>query len=184
MNKRSALTLEQKLQIKAFQQRNPTKAQYDILTWAENTFKVSIGRSTMQRILATPKENFSSANLNSKKKRKVCNPEFEKELVEFIQKHEDSVPLTDAVIIEKGRRLLEKHGASLSLSNGWLDKFKKRNGIRSCVLHGEEGSVNKLELEEHQRIVLSQYSPRMFSISMNQHFSIGCSQTKLLQPQN
>jgi hypothetical protein len=32
----------------------------------------------MQRILATPKENFSSANLNSKKKRKVCNPEFEK----------------------------------------------------------------------------------------------------------
>ncbi len=71
----------------------------------------------MQRILATPKENFSSANLHSKKKRKVCNPEFEKELVEFIQKHEDSVPLTDAIIIEKGRRLLEKHGASLSLSN-------------------------------------------------------------------
>jgi hypothetical protein len=65
--------------------------------------------------------------------------------------------------LEKGRRLLEKHGASLSLSNGWLDKFKKRNGIRSCVLHGEEGSVNKLELEEHRRIlqeVLSQYSPK------------------------
>ena len=151
MSKRTCLTLDQKLQIKEYASRHPKATQIDIAAWAEKTFSVTIGRTTVQKIITTPFQSFIAGNLQQKKRRRVQFPEFEKELVEFVIQHESTVPLSDAIIIEKGHRIAEKHGVSLKLSNGWITKFKQRNGIRQQRLHGEEGSVDLFHYEEEQR---------------------------------
>jgi hypothetical protein len=118
MSKRTCLTLEQKLQIRDYASTFPKKNQNDILAWAQETFKVPIGRTTIQRILVTKREKLFSANLKKKKKRRVQHPEFEEELLQFVLQHEGNVPISDAVISEKGQRLLDKHGIRMQLSNG------------------------------------------------------------------
>lgn len=163
MSKRNCLTLDQKLQIRSFADANKSKTRSELLKWVEDTFKIPIGLTTLQRILTAPKEKYFSANSNQKKKRKVNNPEFEEELMKFVKDAEENVPLTDAVILEKARRLSKEHDNFLTFSNGWLDKFKQRNGIRSCVLHGEEASVNKFEFEQEKRNLqelVSKYDPK------------------------
>jgi hypothetical protein len=155
--------MDQKLQIQDYAFKNPTKTQHDFVAWAKQTFKVEIGRTTVQRILATPREKLFSANLQQKKKRRVQYPEFEEELLQFVLQNEGKVPLSEAVITEKGQRLLEKHGIQMQLSNGWITKFKRRNGIRECVLHGEEGSVDLYDYEKARRDlqeIISKFEPQ------------------------
>ncbi|ETO82970.1 hypothetical protein F441_02909 [Phytophthora nicotianae CJ01A1] len=52
--------------------------------------------------------------------------------------------MADDILLLKARELAEKiniDAKQLRLSNGWLQKSKKRNGIRSHTLCGEGGSV-------------------------------------------
>ena len=70
-------------------------------------------------------------------------------LYEWILRHQDHVNLTGNLIKEKAKRLAEllSDGEStLRFSNGWLEKFKKRHGIRSYRRFGESGSVDPVKL--------------------------------------
>ncbi|ETI45735.1 hypothetical protein F443_09774, partial [Phytophthora nicotianae P1569] len=66
--------------------------------------------------------------------------------------------MADDILLLKARELGERFNIDakqLRLSNGWLQKFKKPNGIRSHTLCGEGGSVEddtvrdaRLQLQE------------------------------------
>jgi len=61
--------------------------------------------------------------------------------------------LTDLLIKEKAKVFAEAFGIQenqLSFSNGWLDKFKKRNNIRKYQVHGESGSAPLASLPEER----------------------------------
>jgi hypothetical protein len=69
------------------------------------------------------------------------------------------------LITEKARRIVKEKGYNLDLrfSNEWIEKLKKRHGIKQHVLHGEEGSVNLLEYENEKRNlqeILTKYDPK------------------------
>ncbi|ETM34016.1 hypothetical protein L914_18804 [Phytophthora nicotianae] len=86
--------------------------------------------------------------------------------------------MADDILLLKARELAERFNIDakqLRLSNGWLQKFKKRNGIRSHTLCGEGGTVeddaardDRLQLQE----VVTRLILKMCSISMRQLYSI------------
>ncbi|CAG8662269.1 5436_t:CDS:2, partial [Ambispora gerdemannii] len=64
--------------------------------------------------------------------------------------------LTDVLLKEKAHTFTEELGIdkeAQKFSNGWLEKFKKRNNIRKIMLHGEANSV-LLALLPEARIIL------------------------------
>lgn len=81
------------------------------------------------------------------------------------------VTLTDLLIKEKARifaQALNIQECELLFSNGWLEKFKKRNNIRRYRAHGEAGSAPLESLPEEReklRKLLSRFTPdRIYNI--------------------
>ncbi|CAG8796666.1 22804_t:CDS:2, partial [Dentiscutata erythropus] len=67
-------------------------------------------------------------------------------LKEFILIYQSWTILSNALIIEKAKLLaseLKIPEGKLQFSQGWLQKFKKRNRIRQRILHGEEASADQ-----------------------------------------
>src|SRR3984957_13238288 len=61
------------------------------------------------------------------------------------------VTLTDLLIIEKAKVFAQAFNiqeSDLVFSNGWLDKFKKRNNIQRYRAYGEAGSASLETLPE------------------------------------
>ena len=72
-------------------------------------------------------------------------PELEKVLVIWINLAEKSnVIINDDILIRKARDFSNsfKVSENFKFSSGWLQKFKKRNGIKLVKLHGEAASVD------------------------------------------
>lgn len=63
--------------------------------------------------------------------------------------------LTGEVLRKKWKEFAEKAGVALEdqlqLSNGWLDRFKARHGLKEVRRHGEAGSV-KMDTVEAERL--------------------------------
>ena len=78
-------------------------------------------------------------------------PELELALKEFVLKYQHETILSDAILIEKAKLLaseLEVPEDALQFSSGWLQGFKKRNGIRQEKLHGEAASSDQTAINE------------------------------------
>lgn len=71
--------------------------------------------------------------------------------------------LTGPMLQGKAKRPSEELGDSeFTMSNGWLDRFKKRFNIRSKVISGEAGGVREeivTSWQERLPNILSGYSP-------------------------
>jgi len=62
---------------------------------------------------------------------KVKSEQFEKEVVDFVMKCEsDNTPISGDLIKAKGITVAETLGVDIKCSNGWLDSFKRRNGLK------------------------------------------------------
>ncbi|KAE9020742.1 hypothetical protein PR002_g12449 [Phytophthora rubi] len=126
--------------------------------WIYATFKARVSRATLARLRNLPSSYFSHVDLSATKRRRVKFPQFERELREFFFQNEAKTAMADDVLLLKAQELAERLGidsTQLRFSNGWLQSFKKRKGIRSHVLHGEGGAVEddavrdaRLELQE------------------------------------
>ena len=141
-------------------------AAFQVQEWVSHNLSVSISESTARRLKNLRESDFLNVNLSAKKARRVKFPQLEKQLVDFVQKHEGDAIITDDIMLEKARSLradLKIEPSQCKLSNGWLHSFKKRNGLRSHGLHGEGGSVDEhakelaqVELQE----LIDSYEPR------------------------
>lgn len=121
-----------------------TRKEY--INWIEQKWGVRVNESTITRIIQSD-EMLSTeiSNPNAKRHKPVTIPELELALKEFILIYQNKTILSDAVIIEKAKKLansLEIPDGTLSFSHGWLQKFKDRNGIHQQKLHGEASSVD------------------------------------------
>ncbi len=165
MSAKRALKFEEKYRLVLHLQRYPKLSDIQIREWIQVQFKTTVSRSTVYRIKSMPIEAFANINLEQKRIRQVKYPQLEHELYSFYQRHDGKSILSDDVLIEKAtqiRTTLSLTDDQIRLSAGWLDKFKKRHGIKSFVLHGEGDSVDTGSLHTEQvklQDVLSEYEP-------------------------
>ncbi|CAB5352778.1 unnamed protein product [Rhizophagus irregularis] len=86
-----------------------------------------------------------------KRHRPVTFPELELALKEFVLCYQHQAILSDAILIEKAKLLASGLGIPenvLQFSSGWLQGFKKRNGIRQQKLQGEAASADQTAITE------------------------------------
>src|SRR6185295_7915472 len=126
---------------------NNTKTRKEYVNWIEQKWNVTVNESTITRILQKSKKilNTEITNPNAKRHKSVVVPELELALKEFILIYQDKAILSEAMLIEKAKQLadgLEVPDGTLEFSAGWLQKFKKRNGIHQQKLHGEASSAD------------------------------------------
>ena len=91
-------------------------------------------------------------------------------LIWLKQAREQNLPVGGDLIKEKALKLAElMHIPDFSASKGWLDKFKKRNGITFKTVQGEAGAVDLQPLFEWQQQVLQ---PLLRQFSTNDVFNL------------
>lgn len=75
------------------------------------------------------------------------NDEIEKSLLDWFRKaRSKNIPVTGPMLQEKAMRIAEALGLTeedFKASNGWLDRFKTRNGIKAKCVSGEAGDVSE-----------------------------------------
>src|SRR6185312_267739 len=93
------------------------------------------------------------------------------------------VTLTDLLIKEKARVFAQAFNiqeSELMFSNGWLEKFKKRNNIQRCA-HGEAGSAPLESLTEERTKLRRLWAGLPLIISTKQVFFTECHRIKHFQ---
>lgn len=107
-----------------------------------------IGKSTVYDIIKQKKEILSFFEnsdspmemLKRKSMKSVKNADLDKVMIDwFKQRRAENVPLTGPMIITQAKKYHVELGLTTpcDYSTGWLDKFKKRYGIRQIRIYGE-----------------------------------------------
>lgn len=85
-----------------------------------------LSNTTLYRIRCAPETAFIGYE-GERKHRQVRFPEFEAAFLWFFRLNDGEAVLTDDLLLEKARSIQDQHQIheeELSLSNGWLNKFK------------------------------------------------------------
>ncbi|OWZ01985.1 hypothetical protein PHMEG_00026540 [Phytophthora megakarya] len=131
----TSLTLEEKLQVCLKDQREPSIKDGDLLLWVHRT---------MKRLSAS-----AHADSTATRRRLVKFPELVQQLVAFFMNMKKKTITSDDILLLKAtdiKKTLSITDDQLRLSNSWLAKFKKRNGISLTRLHGEADSSPAVEV--------------------------------------
>lgn len=165
IKKRVRLTREQKLLICQYYQANPNSRYDDLAKYVtEELGQNPPGESTMYKILSqheelavTPLESLKKASSKDAK-----YPELEAKLMEFIlDMQRNHVPINYLSIITRAEILTLQHPELLNglpkpqYSNGWIQRFTARMGVKLRSMNGEAGSVeieNYVIQDQLQRI--------------------------------
>ncbi|KAL8527748.1 hypothetical protein ACS0TY_005554 [Phlomoides rotata] len=79
-------------------------------------------------------------------------PDMEKVVYEWFLQHQERVNITGELILEKANEALKLlhlvNPSEHHLSQGWLEKFKSRHGIKSYRRFGESGSIDTHDMEK------------------------------------
>lgn len=140
---RRVLSLEEKYKVvKAI---NSRKKQAEVA----QLFDPPLSQSTVVTIVRSRKEIISAYEgglYNDKRKRmkQPSYPDVEKALAEWFKKMPSiNVPVNGPLLAEKARYFAEQLGyENFKASNGFLDRFKERQGITGQNVCGEEKSVD------------------------------------------
>uniref|UniRef100_A0A8C0Z9I1 CENP-B homolog protein 2-like n=1 Tax=Cyanistes caeruleus TaxID=156563 RepID=A0A8C0Z9I1_CYACU len=80
-------------------------------------------------------------------------PELEKALYEWFVHNQERVNMSGELIVTKGKEFLKKmypiDTPDFHFSQGWLERFKSRHGIKTYRRFGESGSVNMEVVENN-----------------------------------
>ncbi|CAG8817011.1 13347_t:CDS:2, partial [Gigaspora rosea] len=133
--------------------------------------EMKIDRTTISKILKKADE-YQQVNdddvetENIFRHRSVKHPMLELAMNMWIEQvTTEEMILSDSLIKEKGHQFAQAFGISkesLTFSNGWISKFKKRNGLRKTMMHGEAASAPLSSLPAERiklQKLLSNYSP-------------------------
>ncbi|CAG8620411.1 7727_t:CDS:2 [Gigaspora rosea] len=115
----------------------------ELVNWIKQTMGLSVHQSTVSCLLKN-KEAISK-NSFTKRQRTVQYPALEDILYRWILQSQDSVILSDKIIIEKAKqfaKLLNIPESDFKFSHSWLYKFKKRHSLQQIKKHGEDASVD------------------------------------------
>jgi hypothetical protein len=126
---------------------NPGMTQTDLANWVKDTLGKKITQATVSNTLKRSAEILAPDTVIDAKRqrqRKVQYPELEERLIEWVLTYQQTGQLTGDILKVKAEQIaarLYPGESTLKFSAGWLEKFKRRHGIRQYVAHGESGSV-------------------------------------------
>ncbi|XP_021934281.1 tigger transposable element-derived protein 6-like [Zootermopsis nevadensis] len=92
-------------------------------------------------------------NAHRKRLRKTPHDELNDKVLEFFRCcRAKNIPISGTLLQEKAREIATRlHTEDFSASNGWLDRFRKRNNISLHVLSGESASADLQAAEDWKR---------------------------------
>ena len=115
-----------------------------------------------EKIMAT-----SDCNNPDRKRQRASNfADVEEALLDwFKQARTNLIPVSGPILLAQAQKFADAFGhQDFKCSNGWLDRFKNRNGIAFKCIAGESGSVTDEMKSEWQKTslptILKQYAPR------------------------
>uniref|UniRef100_K3X9K8 HTH CENPB-type domain-containing protein n=1 Tax=Globisporangium ultimum (strain ATCC 200006 / CBS 805.95 / DAOM BR144) TaxID=431595 RepID=K3X9K8_GLOUD len=133
--------------------------------WAAEAFRLDrpLHRTTISKILKRKDEfkGLTSAQMNQKRRRAVANREFDDALAAKVRRfREYRAPLTDSGIVQLGVETYDEmrvpEEQRVSLSTGWLSKFKARHGLggkaRQTLTSGMEHVVCTHGQQQQQNV--------------------------------
>lgn len=143
--KRQELDLKTRFEVIKYSQENPQDSTRKL---AE---KFHCGKTQIQRILQKKEEILkafeANSSSNTKRSRGGKNEEIDNTLVDWFRKaRSKNMPITGPMLQEKAMQIakaLDVSPEEFKASNGWLDCFKHRNGIKVKFISGEAGCVKK-----------------------------------------
>ncbi|OWY99582.1 hypothetical protein PHMEG_00029393 [Phytophthora megakarya] len=106
--------------------------------------KKTVSISTVRRIRYKQPANYCIADSTRTRRRRVKFPELEQQLVAFFMNMKKKPSFQTTYYFS--RLTLSITDDQLLLSNGWLAKFKKRDGISLTRIHGEADSSPAVEV--------------------------------------
>lgn len=169
MVKRIALSELQKFQVVQHHLKYPHLKHEELAQFVARSFNLAVSRSSISKLLKRKAKyqygDDSKHSASVKRARKPKFQELEKALSAWFWKTEKAAVISDDLVIQKAKEFAAdprlRVDAGMKFSQGWLEKFKKRHGIRGFYLHGEGGAVDESIVEEARKIsktLLSEYS--------------------------
>ncbi|GBC48699.2 CENP-B homolog protein 2-like [Rhizophagus irregularis DAOM 181602=DAOM 197198] len=139
-----------------------TRVQY--ADWVEEKWGVRVDETTITRILQTKEKRLITEVIHPEQKRHkpVTFPELDLAFKEFVLNYQHRTILSDAILVEKAKLLANGLGVPenmLQFSFGWLQGFKKRNGIRQEKLQEEVASANETAIMEALPLLRNKCAP-------------------------
>ena len=178
---RTAISDDIKRQICEWAEENENKTQGEIAKYFNEKYSLEIDRTTISKILSQ-RDKWKAVIENeisdkTYRHKAVKFPLLENAMNLWVENvTAGGVVLTDLLIKEKARIFAEAFNIQdeLTFSNGWLQKFKKRNNIRKYRMHEESGSAPLATLpEERKKLqqILGRYTlDRIYNIDETVNF--------------
>lgn len=159
------LDLKTRFEVIKYSQENPQDSTRKL---AE---KFHCGKTQIQRILQKKEEILkafeANSSSNTKRSRGGKNEEIDNTLVDWFRKaRSKNMPITGPMLQEKAMQIakaLDVSPEEFKASNGWLDRFKHRNGIKAKFISGEAGDVREETVDawkERLPEILQGYAPK------------------------
>jgi len=149
--------------------KHPSLTQANLITWLQETHNVFVSQGTISLTLKRSAEILAKkedVNRMAKRQWTVKYPLMETALYRWFLTYQDQVNMSSDLTKKKVAYFLAElypsHRA-FEFSNGWLESFKNRRGIKSYRRFGESGSANMVVIEESLpqiRLTLDQYERR------------------------
>lgn len=117
--------------------------------------------SSLSEILAKKGKYLNVAQNRGPRSKKVNKPKFEtleQALITwFTQARGQGIPVDGPIVKEKAREIALRMGIqNFTASNGWLSRFRKRNGLRFKKICGESRSAPVADVDFWKNEVLPQ----------------------------
>lgn len=143
--KRQELDLKTRFEVIKYSQANPQESARKLAD------KFLCGKTQIQSILLKKEETLkafeANSSSNTKRSRGARNEEIDNRLLDWFRKaRSKNMPITGPMLQEKAMQIAQGLDISqdeFKASNGWLDRFKSRNGIKAKFISGEAGDVRK-----------------------------------------
>ena len=147
--KRQAFTTEEKIALRARKEECPILTQKELAVWFEEMFQKPIKQHTVSEWLSGRYSHLKddAGPPKAKKQRREKFPELERALSQWGIKHQGKGVVSGGILKQKAlffwQHLPQYSGLPPpNFSNGWLEGFKNRRGVKEFVLHGEAGSLS------------------------------------------
>lgn len=153
--KRAAFTADERRALRAHKAEHSKLTQKDLSQWFADKFGKPIQQSTVSEILSTRwshlDEDEQPVQGSAKRFKPLAYPDLDRALAEWVLRAQKDVTITGDVVRVKAHQLWQRLPQYRDLeepqwSTGWLDKFKKRHGIKQWQRHGEAASVNEASM--------------------------------------
>jgi hypothetical protein len=155
---RTPISYETKKEICEYLQANPKTKQVDVASYFNTKYPgYNIDRSTIAKIWQNRSKWLTilsnSQTSHTFRQRPVLFPMFDKAMqIWTIQAVATGIPLSDMILQEKGLEFatLLNIEDKIKCANGWVYKFKQRNGLHKVNFSGEANSAPLATLSEER----------------------------------